>query len=160
MKHKLFWSVQLDDVLIDGQSLGYCGPNSGKNCYLTPDSGTSLNTFPGWAHKQFMESHGKTRPCKKGEEYEFGNMTFVVEGVSYDIPSHHWMTRTSGMYGSSGDCSAAIQKLDVGQDGLDDLFIGGDLFMQMWYTVFDRDNDRVGFAPAAHTHCEKVHHFN
>lgn len=51
VEHKLFWSIQLDDVKIDGKSLGLCGPDSGKNCLLTPDSGTSMITFPTWAHK-------------------------------------------------------------------------------------------------------------
>ena len=161
VQHKLFWSIQLDDVLVDGKSLGYCGPGTGKTCYITPDSGTSLMTFPSWAYNQFMASeHGKTKKCKKGEEYTYGDLTFVVNGVSYDVPSHHWNDRTSQMYGTDGDCKTTIQKLDVGQDGLDDLFIAGDLFMQLYYAVFDRDNDRVGLAPAAHTHCEKVSHFN
>ena len=111
-------------------------------------------TFPGWAYRDFKSSeHGKVTTCKKGDEYTFGELTFVVNGVSYDMPSHHWMERSSQEYGE-GKCKSSIQQLDVGQDGLDDLFIAGDLFMQLFYTVFDRDNDRVGLAPAAHTACE------
>ena len=63
------------------------------------------------------------------------------------------MERQSG-FDDSGECRSSIQQLDVGQDGLDDLFIAGDLFMQLYYTVFDRDNNRIGLAPAVHTACE------
>lgn len=42
--HKLFWSLQLDDVKIGGQSLGLCSPED--PCTFTPDTGTSLLTFP------------------------------------------------------------------------------------------------------------------
>ena len=55
VKHQLFWSIQLDDVQIDGKSLEICGPDSGKDCLLTPDSGTSMITFPSWAHSIFMD---------------------------------------------------------------------------------------------------------
>lgn len=42
--HQLFWSLKLDDVLIDGESLGLCGEK--VDCRFTPDTGTSLLTFP------------------------------------------------------------------------------------------------------------------
>jgi hypothetical protein len=47
---ELFWSLNLEDVLIDGVSLGLCGD---KQCMITPDSGTSLITFPDWAFNSF-----------------------------------------------------------------------------------------------------------
>ena len=31
-----------------------------------------------------------------------------------------------------------------------DMFVLGDIFMRKFYTVFDREHDRVGFAPAVH----------
>ena len=30
------------------------------------------------------------------------------------------------------------------------MFILGDMFMQVYYTIHDHDNDQVGFAPAKH----------
>lgn len=46
---KFFWSLKLDDIKINGKSLGFC---KDKNCMVTPDSGTSLIVVPTWAFKE------------------------------------------------------------------------------------------------------------
>ena len=82
-------------------------------------------------------------------------MTYVINGIDYKIPSHHWMKRRAGTDDLPDKCEHSIGTLDVGQDGLDNLFIGGDYFMQFWYTIFDRAADAVCFAKANHTAPEK-----
>jgi hypothetical protein len=42
-------------------------------------------------------------------------------------------------------CSSVVSALDLGNPNT---FIVGDIFMRKFYTVFDRDNDRVGIALA------------
>ena len=42
----------------------------------------------------------------------------------------------------------------------ENLFILGDAFMQIFYSVFDRDNDQVGLATAKHTQPEIVNYFD
>ena len=114
VKHQLFWSIQLDDVLIDGKSLGICGPETDKNCLITPDSGTSMITFPSWAHEEFMAEYGNVEDCEEGKEYTYGNLTFVINGVDYELPSHHWMEReiNAGIE-LGGSCATSIGALDV-----------------------------------------------
>ena len=46
--NRRFFAIKLDDVLVNGVSLGLC-QQEGKNCLITPDTGTSLITFPSWA---------------------------------------------------------------------------------------------------------------
>jgi hypothetical protein len=88
-------------------------------------------------------------------------LTYTIDGIDYDIPSHHWMERKmDDSVDEGGQCKTTIGTLDVGQQGLDNLFIGGDSFMQIFYTVFDRKNDKVGFAKAKHTAPEIVNHYS
>ncbi len=43
---KLFWSLKLDDIKVNGVSLNIC---QDRVCLVTPDSGTSMSTMPNWA---------------------------------------------------------------------------------------------------------------
>ena len=41
-------------------------------------------------------------------------------------------------------CASTVMAMDISKDQ----FLVGDIFMRKYYTVFDRDNDRVGLAEA------------
>jgi hypothetical protein len=47
-------------------------------------------------------------------------------------------------------CSPNIAPLDIMQKGQENLFILGDSFIQLFYTVFDRDLNRIGLGKAKH----------
>jgi Eukaryotic aspartyl protease. len=44
-------------------------------------------------------------------------------------------------------CASTIMTMDISKE----MFLVGDVFMRKFYTVFDRDNDRVGLAEAVTT---------
>jgi hypothetical protein len=46
------YGIRLDDIRMNGTSLGLCGPNGKqKDCIITVDSGTTFASFPGWAYQ-------------------------------------------------------------------------------------------------------------
>jgi hypothetical protein len=132
---KLFWALELDDIKLNGESLGLC---DWKSCTVTPDSGTSYSTMPTWA----MEDAEKLLPLKEDckSDHKFGTLTYVIDGVDYDISSSHFMERFQTPEGGY-NCEFTITELDIQQDGQENLFILGDQFMQIYYSVFDRDAD-------------------
>lgn len=147
---KLFWAVKLDDVKVNGVSTGFC-TRSGANCTICPDSGTSLLTFPPAALKEFNKKYGDTVDCTEDEFLKLPELTYVIDGIEYGLPSHHWASRkTNEKSSKGGKCSSSVAELSVGQDGLEEMFILGDAFMQEFYTIHDAENDRVGFAKAVH----------
>lgn len=54
--HPVFFAIKLQDVKIAGKSLGLCKT---KNCTVTPDSGTSLMSFPAWATDKLKAEKNK-----------------------------------------------------------------------------------------------------
>ena len=64
--NRRFWAITLDDVLIGGNSLGFCTPD--KTCLITPDSGTTSITFPSWAFDKFNRDYGSIVDCEPGWE--------------------------------------------------------------------------------------------
>ena len=114
VRNQLFWSIQLDDVLVDGKSTNFCNI-AGANCLITPDSGTSAITFPSKAFKQFSEDYGDEISCSETDILNFGHLTFVIEGDHYNVPSHHWVRRTIDESDPKGGrCEQHISNLDVG----------------------------------------------
>ena len=88
----------------------------GKVCMITPDSGTSMMTVPSWAYDKIS----KTLPYKEGcdSKLVFGTLSFVINGIDYDLPSHHFMERYYNVF-EQGDsvCMSTLVTLDIEQNG-------------------------------------------
>ena len=90
---RLFWAIKLDDIKVGGKSLGIC---DNTNCTMTPDSGTSQLCMPGWAFEMWTETEwGQDYICDDGGEQSRPELTFVINGKDYSIPSHHWNERNA-----------------------------------------------------------------
>lgn len=67
--HKLMFGIQLDDVKVNGTSLGVCNGMAADNpCLITVDSGTSEMTMPSWAIRKVvgrMPLKNNPMRCKK-----------------------------------------------------------------------------------------------
>lgn len=144
VQYELFWNLKLDDIKINGKALNIC--EGKENCYVTPDSGTTFLTVPMWAMDKIDEAW-QHQDCES--DGDFGELTYIIEGKEYSIPSNHWVTRREDQLGN-GHCTSLISVLDIGMEGEENLFIVGDVFMQIWYSIFDRGNNRVGLAKAHH----------
>ena len=151
-----FWAVKLDDILVDGVSTGFC-TRPGANCTVCPDSGTSQLTFPQKHYSEWSEKYGDKVDCDESDLMAFPDLTFVIDGVHYNMPTNHWIKRkVNDTNPKGGFCESTIEPLDVGQVGLEEMHILGDAFMQLFYTIHDAEKNRVGFAPAIHNLPEVV----
>ena len=111
--NKLFWSLKLDDIKYNGVPMNLC---AGKTCMITPDSGTSLLTAPKWALTIIESILPQKEDCI--DPNTFGTLSYVIDGIDYTIPSHHFMSLYTDVY-QPGDsvCMTSMTDLDIMQPG-------------------------------------------
>lgn len=84
------------------------------------------------------------------------SITFVLDGIPYEITPEDYIISMSAdgevfpyIHAKNKrnivDCMPAISEMPYGPP-IGPLWIIGDIFMSKYFTVFDRGNDRVGFA--------------
>ncbi|NXO31921.1 CATD protein, partial [Cisticola juncidis] len=144
---KAYWQIHMDSVdVANGVSVCQGG------CEAIVDTGTSLITGPTKEVKKIQEAIG-AKPIIKGEYIipcekvpELPNVTMVLGGKSFTLTGKQYVLKMT----SQGEsiCMSGFSGLDVPPPG-GPLWILGDVFIGPYYSVFDRDLDRVGFATSA-----------
>ncbi|GAB0134246.1 hypothetical protein EsDP_00002626 [Epichloe bromicola] len=133
------WSIQIDDMAYDGKRAG----SGGVLAYI--DTGTSFVFGPSDKVKKLHaiipgsasgDGLTYTVPCDSKDD-----LTFTFSGVDYKLSSGDWISPKN----SEGKCTSNIYGHEVVQGA----WLLGNTFLKNVYTVFDRDQGRIGFAAAA-----------
>lgn len=80
--------------------------------------------------------------------HNYGDLTFKFAGGHKYTLTHEEYTRHLKLQGGGHCHKLKIAQLDLHSYSAKEIFLIGDVFMQKFYTIFDRDNDRIGFATA------------
>lgn len=145
-----YWLIEIEDILLDGESTGFCF----SGCRAAIDTGTTLLAAPSEDLFELMER--MSSECTDLNQYPV--LGFRIQGKVFEIyPEDYIITQSGENYDDPGmhspgfsECTLAIMAIDVPEPN-GPLWVLGDVFLSSFYSVFDRDNLRVGLAVAKHS---------
>jgi len=132
-----YWSLKFDSMQQKGKL-----PIDMSKYYAVIDSGTSAIIGPQSLVDQLTEGIKVRRTCKGIEELP--DITFTIDSTEYTLSYKDYVISVT-----QDDITECIMGI-MGSPFPDDFnyFILGDNFMRKYYTYFDKNNNRVGFAEA------------
>ncbi|KAL4453961.1 hypothetical protein ABPG74_003844 [Tetrahymena malaccensis] len=163
VKKDYYWLIEAQSILVGGQDVGLCK----GGCYVIADTGTSLITGPSEDIFTLLDHSSANTNCSNVSELP--DLTFVIDGAHYTLTGEEYVLQENSdgsqqtvetaqsnveMSSSTAQCIVAFMPLDIPNDEenfpYEKAWILGDTFLQKFYSIYDRDNDRVGFALARH----------
>lgn len=139
---KFYWSISLKDIKYNNQSLNLCK----HGCKAIIDTGTTLITGPPDDLNTLLKSIPVGNDC---ENYEKAStITFIFQDIN-GVEKSYSLDKEDYIFKENKVCNALMMPLEVPEPH-GPAWIFGDVFMQKFFTVFDKDNSYVGFAVAKH----------
>lgn len=134
-----YWQVKVDDITLGGKNQGICVGE--RRCQVAVDTGTSLLAAPSDVVDQLVDDLSVASDCSNIKSLP--DIGFVIGEHVLTLTPDHYVSQTSDT------CALGLMGLDI-PPPKGPLFIFGDPFLRKFYTVYDRQNLRVGFADAKH----------
>ena len=164
---RAYWELEFDRVELGGVALDVC-PGRAR-CRAALDSGTSLITAPSPHARRISRALAVARDCSNMATLPA--LSFIVGGLNLTLRAEDYVLAVAAEAGAGGGggggdggggggggggaegmgatCAAGVMPLDV-PPPRGPLWLLGDVFLRKFYTVFDRDADRLGLALARH----------
>ncbi|CAL8358639.1 unnamed protein product [Lota lota] len=144
-----YWQIGIQEFQINGQSTGVCS----QGCQSIVDTGTSTLTAPGQYMGEIMQAIGAQKnqygdymvDCS--QVANLPTLSFVISGVALPLPPSAYIIQNN--QNGYQYCSVGIGPTYLPSQNGQPLWIFGDVFLREYYSVYDRSNNRVGFATAA-----------
>ncbi|XP_061085216.1 gastricsin-like [Conger conger] len=143
-----YWQIGIDGFQVNNQETGWCS----RGCQAIVDTGTSMLTCPGQYLGYLMRSIG----AQQGQYGEYSvdcsqvqnlpTLSFTMSGVNFQLPPSAYISEK--YQGGYQYCTVAISPTYLSSQNGQPLWILGDVFLREYYSVYDRSNNRVGFAAA------------
>ncbi|XP_003480741.2 pregnancy-associated glycoprotein 2 [Sus scrofa] len=138
-----YWQIALDRITWRGEVIG-CP----RGCQAIMDTGTSLLIGPS---KAVAKIHSLINAAYVKEEYvvpcnarkALPDIVFTINNVNYPVPARAYVQEDA----SNNLCYSGFDGI---MDTLSesDSWILGDVFLRVYFTVFDQGQNRIGLAPA------------
>merc|ERR1719484_432366 len=131
-----YWQVQIEDITINNKKQTLC-----NDCQVAVDTGTSQLAGPTDVIQELSKRLDVHTDCSNYKTLP--NLGFVMGDHVLNLKPQDYVDK-----GSDG-CEVSLMPLDVPPPN-GPLFIFGDPFLRKYYTSYDRENNKVGFATAQH----------
>ncbi|KAG2387185.1 hypothetical protein C9374_001517 [Naegleria lovaniensis] len=135
VQQQSYWLMYMDDVALNGQNMQLCYPA----CAAIADTGTSLIAATPDIMNPILNSIQVNEDCSNIDSNP--SVTFILSGKSFTLTPRDYVLKISSQ--GQTQCVAGFQTLNMNTSGF---IILGDTFISTYYTVFDYENKRVGFA--------------
>jgi len=132
-----YWEVRIEDIAIAGEAQSLC-----EDCKVAVDTGTSLLAGPSDVIAKLRERLQLQHDCSNYATLP--KLGFVMQDKVMSLDPKDYVDNIRNI-----SCSLSLMALDMPPPN-GPLFILGIPFLQKYFTVYDRENSKVGFAPAHH----------
>jgi len=135
-----YWLVSASDIKVGGESIKAC--NFLLGCDMVVDTGTSILAGPVSAVNKLIAPIGNvSADCSN--VHTLPTITISLAGKDYDLEPEFYVLKGEDENGKV-QCELGIQGVNAGVP----IWILGDPFLRKYYTVWDAEANRVGFATA------------